>query len=120
MKTNDTTNAITLGASDAHASGNNKSFRVLSTAADKSYYVILCTGASCDTKMIGGTNSTISGSTNLRDGLWHHVVFTVDQDPIEPHPGSDLHKLRRVERDRQSECRLITFEPFFHLISQVV
>ena len=78
MKSSNTTSSITLGPSDASTINNAKSFRVLSPSNTKAYYVIVNDGTGFYlNNSVGGQDATISGSTNIRDGLWHHLVFTV-------------------------------------------
>lgn len=75
MNSSDTTSSMTLGLSDYGASA--KSFRVISPSGTKAYYIILNDGTgNYLNSSAGGQDATISGSTNIRDGLWHHVVFT--------------------------------------------
>jgi hypothetical protein len=77
MNSSNTTSSMTLGPSD-YSTANAKSFRILSPSGTKAFYVILNDGTgNYLNNSVGGQDATISGSTNIRDGLWHHVVFTV-------------------------------------------
>jgi len=67
---------MTLGPADSGS--NNKGFRIITPSGSKAYYVIVNDGTgNYLNSSVGGTNATISGSTNIRDGLWHHLVFTI-------------------------------------------
>lgn len=77
MKSSNTTSSMALGPSDYN--GNTKSFRILSPSTTKAFYVIVHDGnGSYTNDNVGGTNAAISGANNIRDGLWHHLVFTIN------------------------------------------
>ena len=76
MQCSNTTSIMTLGPADSGS--NNKGFRIITPSGSKAYYVIVNDGTgNYLNSSVGGTNATISGSTNIRDGLWHHLVFTI-------------------------------------------
>lgn len=80
MKSTNTTGNMTLGMGDYITSpANAHSFRVLRPSGTKAYYVIVKNSSGIHlANSVGGQDATISGSTNICDGLWHHVVFTID------------------------------------------
>ena len=81
MNTSNTTSSMAIGPADYGS--NSKTFRFLSPSNTKAFYVIVNDGSgNYLNNNVGGTNATISGSTNIRDGLWHHVVFTINGTSI--------------------------------------
>jgi hypothetical protein len=76
MQSSNTTSSMTFGPSDS--GNNNKGFRIVSPSNTKAYYVVVNDGTgNYLNSSVGGTNATISGANNIRDGLWHHLVFTI-------------------------------------------
>lgn len=75
MKSSNTTSAMTFGVSDA-TTGTTKSFRLLGHPTSKNFFLIISdgTGNYVNTSL----PSSITGTYNVRDDLWHHMVLTVN------------------------------------------
>lgn len=74
----DTTNSMTW-VSSSPTSGNGGGFRVITPSNTKSFYVLVSNGSTTYAyNGVGGTNASLA----IRDGNWHHVVFSISGTAI--------------------------------------
>jgi len=65
--------------STSPTSGNGGGFRVITPSSTKAFYVLVSNGSTTYANVsVGGTNSTLA----IRDGDWHHVVFSINGTAI--------------------------------------
>jgi hypothetical protein len=73
-----TTSSMTW-MSTSPTSGNGGGFRVIAPSNTKAFYVLVSNGSSTyANNTVGGTNATLA----IRDGSWHHVVFSINGTAI--------------------------------------
>lgn len=69
----DTTNSMAW-LSSSPSSGNGGGFRVIAPSSTKAFYVLVSNGSTTYANTsVGGTNASLA----IRDGNWHHVVFSI-------------------------------------------
>ncbi len=73
-KSSDTTSSMSWLATSP-TSGNGGGFRVITPSGTKAFYVLVANGsAQYVNNNVGGTNASLA----VRDGNWHHVVFSIN------------------------------------------
>lgn len=74
----DTTNSMAW-VSSSPTSGNGGGFRVITPSSTKSFFALVSNGSSTYSNVsVGGTNASLA----IRDGNWHHVVFSINGTAI--------------------------------------
>ena len=76
IKTSNTSDPMTLGPSDAAENSGVGSFRLLTTGDGQKYYLIVDDGTGY--YLNNELPSSTTGDYNIRDGMWHHMVITMN------------------------------------------